>query len=79
MSRRADGLHKPVVILAGVFANRLLSTVEQRFAVRLVGDEFIDCDNVDFTNVSLAIVFASIWGICLRDGMDYQQSYSMMR
>jgi len=57
MSRRADGLHKPVVILAGVFANRLLSTVEQRFAVRLVGDEFIDFDNVDFTNVSLAIVF----------------------
>ena len=57
MSRRTDGLHKPVVILAGVFANRLLSTVEQRFAVRLVGDEFIDFDNVDFTNVSLAIVF----------------------
>ena len=57
MSRRADGLHKSVVILAGVFANRLLSTVEQRFAVRLVGDEFIDFDNVDFTNVSLAIVF----------------------
>ena len=57
MSRRADGLHKPVVILAGVFANGLLSTVEQRFAVRLVGDEFIDFDNVDFTNVSLAIVF----------------------
>ena len=57
MSRRADGLHKPVVILSGVFANRLLSAVEQRFAVRLVGDEFIDFDNVDFTNVSLAIVF----------------------
>jgi Formyl transferase len=51
------GLHKSVVILAGVFANRILSTVEQRFAVRIVSDEFIDFDNVDFTNVSLAIVF----------------------
>ena len=55
--RRTNRLHKPVVILAGVFANRILSTVEQRFAVRIVSDEFIDFDKVDFTDVSLAIVF----------------------
>ena len=57
MPRRTNGLHKPKVFLAGVFADRLLSTVEQRFAVRVVGDEFIDLDNVDFTNVSFAILF----------------------
>ncbi len=57
MPRRTDGLHKPEVILAGVFANKLVSTVEQRFAVRVVGDEFIDFDNVDFTNVRLAVIF----------------------
>jgi hypothetical protein len=51
------GLDKSVVILAGVFASRIRSTVEQRFAVRIISDEFIDFDNVDFTNVSLAIVF----------------------
>jgi methionyl-tRNA formyltransferase len=51
------GLDKSVVILAGVFANRILATVEQRFAVRIVSDEFIDFDNVDFTNVSLAVIF----------------------
>jgi hypothetical protein len=55
--RRTNGLHKPEVILAGVFANRILFTVEQRFAVRVAGDEFIDFDNVDFTNVRLAIMF----------------------
>ena len=57
MRRRTNGLHKPEVLLAGVFADRLLSTIEQRFAVRVVGDEFVDLDNVDFTNVSFAIVF----------------------
>jgi Formyl transferase len=57
MPRRANGLHKPEVILAGVFADRLLSTIEQRFAVRMVGDEVTDLDNVHFTNVSLAIIF----------------------
>jgi len=55
--RRTNGLHKPKVLLAGVFADRLLSTIEQRFAVRVVGDEFVDLDNVDFTNVSFAILF----------------------
>jgi hypothetical protein len=57
MGRRTNGLHKPKVLLAGVFADRLLSTIEQRFAVRVVGDEFVDLDNVDFTNVSFAIFF----------------------
>ena len=57
MPRRANGLHKPEVILAGVFANGLLSTVEQRLAVRMVGDEVIDLDDVDFTNVNLVIIF----------------------
>ncbi len=57
MLRRSNGLHKPEVIVAGVFANRILSTVEQRFAVRVVGDGFIDFDNVDFTNVRLAVIF----------------------
>ncbi len=57
MPRLTNRLHKPEVILAGVFANRLVSTVEQRFAVRLVGDDFIDFDNVDFTNVRLAVIF----------------------
>jgi hypothetical protein len=55
--RRTNGLHKPKVLLAGVFVDRLLSTIEQRFAVRVVGDEFVDLDNVDFTNVSFAILF----------------------
>ena len=55
--RRTNGLHKPKVFLAGVFADRLLSTIEQRFAVQVVGDEFVDLDNVDFTNVSFAILF----------------------
>jgi hypothetical protein len=55
--RRTNGLHRPKVLLAGVFADRLLSTIEQRFAVRVVGDEFVDLDNVDFTNVSFAILF----------------------
>lgn len=54
---RTNGLHKREVFLAGVFADRLLSTIEQRFAVRVVGDEFVDLDNVDFTNVSFAILF----------------------
>ena len=55
--RRTNGLYKPKVLLAGVFADRLLSTIEQRFAVRVAGDEFVDLDNVDFTNVSFAILF----------------------
>ena len=57
VARRVDGVTKPVVILAGVFASRIVSTVEQKFAVRLVTDEFIDFDKVDFTDVSLAVVF----------------------
>ena len=57
MLRRTNGRHKPKVLLAGAFADRLLSTIEQRFAVRVVGDGFVDLDNVDFTNVSFAILF----------------------
>jgi len=57
MPRRAHGPHKQEVILAGVFAKRLLSVVEQRFAVTTISDEFIDFENVDFTNVSLAVIF----------------------
>jgi Formyl transferase len=57
MRRRTNGLHKPKVLLAGAFADRLLSTIEQRFAVRVAGDEFVDLDSVDFTNVSFAILF----------------------
>ena len=57
LPRRTNGPHKPEVILAGVFATRILSVMEQRFAVRVVGDELTDLDNVDFTNVSLAIIF----------------------
>ena len=57
MRGRTNGLHKREVFLAGVFADRLLSTIEQRFAVRVAGDEFVDLDNVDFTNVSFAILF----------------------
>ena len=57
MSRRTNGLHKPEVIVAGVFANRILSTVEQRFAVPVVGDGFIDFDNVDFANVRIVVIF----------------------
>ena len=57
MSRRTNGLHKPKVLLAGAFADRLLPTIEQTFAVRVVGDEPVDLDNVDFTNVSFAILF----------------------
>jgi Formyl transferase len=55
--RRTNGLRKPEVLLAGVFADRLLSVVEQRFTARIVGDELIALDNADFANVSLAIVF----------------------
>lgn len=55
--RRTNGLNKPEVIVAGVFANRILSVVERKFAVRIVGDELIDLDSVDFTNVRLAIIF----------------------
>ena len=44
------GVHKPEVLLAGVFAHRLLSVVEDR-------DQLIDHVNVDFANVSLAIIF----------------------
>jgi Formyl transferase len=55
--RRTNGLRKPEVLLAGVFAHKLLSVVEQRFTVRIVGDELIDLDNVDFANVSLAVIF----------------------
>jgi folate-dependent phosphoribosylglycinamide formyltransferase PurN len=57
MRRRTNGLRKPEVIVAGVFANKILSTVEKRFAVRVAGDGFIDFDTVDFTNVRLAIIF----------------------
>ena len=57
MLRRTNGRHKPKVLLAGAFADRLLSTIEQRFAVRVAGDGFVDLDNVDFTNVSFAILF----------------------
>jgi hypothetical protein len=57
MRGRTNGLHKREVFLAGVFADRLLSTIEQRFAVRVAGDQFVDLDNVDFTNVSFAILF----------------------
>ena len=51
------GVHKPEVLLAGVFAHRLLSVVEERFTAPIVGDELIDHVNVDFANVSLAIIF----------------------
>ena len=57
MPRRTKGRQKSNALLAGAFADRLLSTIEQRFAVWVVGDEFVDLDNVDFTNVSLAILF----------------------
>jgi len=57
MPRRTNGRQKPKAFLAGVFADRLFPTVEQRFAVRIVGDEFTDLDSVDFTNVSFAILF----------------------
>ena len=57
MPRRTNGRRKPKAFLAGVFADRLLPTVEQRFAVRMVGDEFTDLDSVDFTNVSFAFLF----------------------
>jgi hypothetical protein len=57
MPRRTNGRQKPKAFLAGVFADRLLPTVQQRFAVRIVGDEFTDLDSVDFTNVSFAILF----------------------
>jgi Formyl transferase len=57
MPRRTNGRQKPKAFLAGAFADRLLSTIEQRFAVRAVGDEFVDLDSVDFTNVSFAIFF----------------------
>jgi len=39
MPRRAHCPHKQEVILAGVFAKRLLSVVEQRFAVTTISDE----------------------------------------
>jgi hypothetical protein len=57
MPRRTNGRQKPKAFLAGVFADRLFPTVEQRFAVRIVGDEFTDLDSVDFTNVTFAILF----------------------
>jgi methionyl-tRNA formyltransferase len=55
--RRPNGLRNPEIIVAGVFANRILSTVNRRFAVRVVGDGYIDFDTVDFSNVRLAIIF----------------------
>jgi Formyl transferase len=57
MRRRTNGLRKPEIIVAGVFANKILSTIDKRFAVRVVGDGFIDFDTVDFANVRLAIIF----------------------
>jgi methionyl-tRNA formyltransferase len=50
-------INKPEVIIAGVFANKLLSVVDRRFAVQVVGDEFIDWDSVDFANVRLVVIF----------------------
>ena len=57
MPRRTNECQKRKAFLAGVFAEKLLPTVERRFAVRMVGDEFTDLDSVDFTNVSFAILF----------------------
>jgi len=57
MRRRTNGLDKPEIIVAGVFANKILSTIDKRFAVRVVGDGYIDFDTVDFGNVRLAIIF----------------------
>lgn len=57
MPQQTHRLQKPEVILAGVFANRILSTVKKKFAVRVVGNGFVDFDITDFTNVRLAIIF----------------------
>lgn len=50
---------KPTVLVAGAFVDRLLTTIGPRFAIQRLGDEFgnefIDLDKIDFTNVAFAI------------------------
>lgn len=58
---RTAALQKPRVILAGAFADRLLTTIEPGFAIQRLGDRFgnelIDLEKIDFTNVAFAIFF----------------------
>lgn len=67
---RTAGLQKPTVLVAGVFADRLLTAIEPRFAIKRLGDqfgnEFIDLDKIDFTNVAFAIFFGYAYRIAQR-------------
>jgi hypothetical protein len=58
---RTAGFQKPTVLVAGAFADRLLATIGPRFAIQRLGDQFgnelIDLEKIDFTNVVFAIFF----------------------